>query len=445
MPTIIVSDYNSLDEVVKWAINIYIQNEPLNSAVKMKVSEISSANNTQGEKIKAILNFVQNDIRYLGLEYGIGSYKPNSPNKVFEQRYGDCKDKSVLMVQMLKEINVEAYPMLLSTTLKSTIAELPPSPNFFDHCVVKVIDKEKREFYYDPTMYNQGGTYKNTHFPNYEYGLVIKENNKAFDTITTSSNNNVTTFEEFIIKDFNGGATLNVATTFTDVEADRMRNYFKNNSKSSIKKEFENYYANYYSKIRIIDEPTVNDNVSNNEFMVSESYAIDSIWQPMKLKPNFIAMEFIPVSLSEVLYIPNMENRKNEISLPYPVSREHRTNIILPKAWQVERNNDLVSNDIFYYDFSVDYNKKKNEVRLKSYIKIQKPSVTPDEFTTYYNDLNKLDKSFGYTIYIPKNSKVNQGGNFFFSLGKIAIFLFLIGAFIFFLVWFFSRKKRVNI
>jgi hypothetical protein len=217
MPTVIVSDYNSLEEVVKWATDIYTQDEPLNPVVKSKVSEISATHRTQGEKIKAILNFVQNDIRYLGLEYGIGSYKPNSPNKVFEQRYGDCKDKSLLMVQMLKEINVEAYPMLLNTTMKSTIIELPPSPSFFDHCVVKVINEENRELYYDPTIYNQGGTYKNTHFPNYEYGLVVKKNNTAFDTILSASDNNVTTLEEFVINEVNGGATLNVTSTYTDL------------------------------------------------------------------------------------------------------------------------------------------------------------------------------------------------------------------------------------
>lgn len=445
MPTIIVSDYTSWEEVVKWATNIYKQNETLNTAVKRKVSEISATNNTQGDKIKAILNFVQNDIRYLGLEYGIGSYKPNSPNKVFEQRYGDCKDKSLLMVHMLKEINVEAYPMLLNTSMKSTITELPPSPSFFDHCVVKVIDENKQELYYDPTIYNQGGTYKNTHFPNYDYGLVVKKDNMVFDTIMSSSDNKVTTLEEFVIKEVNGGATLNVTNTYTDVEADRMRNFFRNNSKSSIVKEYENYYANFYPKIKIVGEPFVNDNVSKNEFTVTESYVIDSIWQPMKLKPNIVAIEFVPVSLTDVLYVPNMENRINEMSLPYPASREHRTNIILPSEWRIETNNDLVSNDIFYYDFSVDYYKKKNEVQLKSYLKIQKPSVTPDEFTKYYNDLNQLDKSFGYTIFIPKNSKGLQGNNLFFSLGKFAFYLFMIAGFIFFLVWVFSKKKNTNI
>ncbi len=445
MPTVILSDYSSWEEVVNWATPIYKTSEPSSKVLKTKVSEISSAHATEGEKIKAILDFVQNDIRYLGLEYGIGGYKPHSPNQVFEQRYGDCKDKSLLMVQMLKEINVNAYPMLLSTSMKGTITTMPPSPAFFDHCVVKVIDKNDRELYYDPTISNQGGTYKNTHFPNYKYGLVVKEKNIGFDTITSHSNNKVTTLEEFIIHEINGGATLNVTTTYTDVEADQLREYFKNNSESSIVKDYENYYANYYSKVKMVKEPSVTDNLLKNEFQVKESYTIDSIWQPMQSKKGYIAIEFLPASLRDILYIPNMENRTNEMSLPYPVSREHKTTIKLPRAWSVEKDSDLVSNDILYYDYSVDYSKKKKEIYLKSYLKIQKPSVKPDEFDTYNKALKELDDSFGYSIFIPKGSSGSQNENYFLTFSKVVFVFGLIIVLIFFLIWMFSKKKKTSV
>jgi Na+-transporting methylmalonyl-CoA/oxaloacetate decarboxylase gamma subunit len=221
-----------------------------------------------------------------------------------------------------------------------------------------------------------------------------------------------------------------------------MRNFYKNNSKSSIIKEYENYYANYYSKIKIVDEPSVNDNVSKNEFIVTESYVIDSIWQTMQLEADFKGIEFIPSSLTDILYVPNMGNRKNEMSLPYPVSREHRTNIILPSEWQIKKEDDVISNDIFYYNFTVDYDKKNNEVQLKNYLKIQKASFTPEEFTTYYNDLNKLDKSFGYTIFVPKNSIALLEESAYLTISKVAFFLLLLGAFIIFLVWILTKKKN---
>ena len=51
---------------------------------------------------RVAVNFVQNEIRYMGIETGKYSHKANSPEKVFKQRYGDCKDKSLLLASILK-------------------------------------------------------------------------------------------------------------------------------------------------------------------------------------------------------------------------------------------------------------------------------------------------------------------------------------------------------
>lgn len=444
MPTIVVSNYFSWEEVVDWAGEIYGKNETLNTPAKKKIQEIKESYKTQGERINATLDFVQNDIRYLGLEYGISGYKPNSPNKVLEQRYGDCKDKSLLMVHMLKEMDVEAYPMLISTSLKGTILDLPPSPGFFDHCVVKVIDHEKRKLYYDPTISNQGGTYINKHFPNYEYGLSIEKNNKVFDTIISSSNNRVTTLEDFNIEAVNGGATLNVTTTYTDVEADRMREYFKNSSSSNISKEYENYYADQYPRIKIVGKPVLQDDIIKNKVIVKESYAIDSIWNPMPSKKNYISIDFLPNSIAQVLYTSNMENRVHEIDLPYPVAREHITRITLPSKWNIEESNDIVSNDMFYYDYTVDYDQWKRQVEIKSYLKIQKPTVTPSEFNKFQKGIVDLEKTFGFTIMIPTSTDTNLGDAFAASLGKIFMYLIFFAGFIIFLVWIINRKKKTD-
>ncbi len=91
-----------------------------------RIKAIETGYSTQGEKIAAVLNFVQEEVRYLGFESGLGSYKPFAPNQVFEQRYGDCKDKSLLMVTMLRKMGIEAYPVLVNTALKHNINAVLP-------------------------------------------------------------------------------------------------------------------------------------------------------------------------------------------------------------------------------------------------------------------------------------------------------------------------------
>ncbi len=446
LPTVIVSEYESWGDVAAWATKLFEYHEPLSAEIKKKVKEIDNTYKTQGKKIQAILEFVQNDIRYLGLEYGIGKYKPNSSNKVFLQRYGDCKDKSLLMVNMLKELGVKAYPMLVHSSFKTTILELPPSPEFFDHCVVKVIDDKNSLLYYDPTISDQGGAYKNKHFPNYEYGLVVDKYTTEFDTIVSSSSNNVSTYEEFTIMDLKGKATLNVETTYSDVEADRMRTYIKNTGKSTYHKELENFYANYYNKIKLSKDPVIEDDLVHNELVIREFYTIDSIWKPMTNEPHKVSIEFVPTSLLNIIFMPNMDHRKHPIELPYPVAREHTTKVKLPIRWHFEEISDLISNDMFFYDCNIEYNPSNNSILSKSYLKIQKSAVEPKDFDTFYKDLNTLNKTFGFTIFTEKSANYNTlfGSGVvdaFTSFLKVVLLMIIIVGIILFLIVRANRKK----
>lgn len=433
LPTVAVTDYNNWSEVTSWASSIFYQNEALSSGLKQKIQDIAYKNESDGKKIEAVLDFVQNEIRYLGLEYGIGSYKPNSPNKVFEQRYGDCKDKSLLMVSMLKELDIKAYPMLVNSSLKNTLLDLPPSPEFFNHCVVKVIDSKDNLMYFDPTLSEQSGTYYKRHFPNYEYGLVVDQTTKSFDTIISNSSNTVSIYEEYDIKDLKGKATLNVKTTYTDVEADRMRYVIKNTAKTTFQTELENFYATYHNKVRMLKDPIIEDNKDKNELIIKEFYAIDSIWKPMHLEPNKISIEFVPTNLQNVLVFPNMESRRHPIELPYPVSRYHTTKVKLPQKWRFQSTNDLISNDVFYYDSNIIFNRKENIITAKNYLKVQRPIIEVSDFKIFKKDINLMDKSFGFTIFIEKDGVLsrinsnNESTNWFLILFLILVTFAAIG------------------
>ena len=64
---------------------------------------------------KLIHEFVAKDIRYVAIEYGDSGYEPHHAKEVFVNRYGDCKDQAILLITMLKEAGIEAYPVLIGT------------------------------------------------------------------------------------------------------------------------------------------------------------------------------------------------------------------------------------------------------------------------------------------------------------------------------------------
>ncbi|MFI1773535.1 DUF3857 domain-containing transglutaminase family protein [Thalassobellus citreus] len=401
--TVFVSEYNSWQEVVNWGVKLFKIKEPLSPELLKKIKEINKTYKTEGEKIKATLNFVQNDVRYLGLESGIGAYKPFSPNTVFERRFGDCKDKSLLMATMLNKMGITSYPMFVNTTLKHTTKTLLPSPKFFNHCVVKIIDGARNEFWYDPTISNQGGEYNTTYFPNYECGLVLIKDNSTFDDIVSSFDNRVDTMEEYTLEDIGKGANLKVTTTYYESEADNMRNYFKSYSISAIKKELESFYSTYYFNVSSVNPPKYTDNIKENIFTLNEEYQLDSLWQPMIEKKGYVSATFMPTSLVNVIFEPKKETRNEDYALYYPISRSHRIRLKIPTDWPIEKLDIDINSSGFYYELDVNYQKRDKIIDISHFFKTQKDYISPEEYKQYTKDINKLDQSISYLLYAPEN------------------------------------------
>lgn len=90
------------------------------------------------EKIRAILGKVNAEIRYTGVEFGEASIVPRSPAEVLERKYGDCKDKSVLVAALLRAAGIDAQVALLRSSAGSDIEPDMPGLNVFNHAIVYV-------------------------------------------------------------------------------------------------------------------------------------------------------------------------------------------------------------------------------------------------------------------------------------------------------------------
>ncbi|BAO77305.1 DUF3857 domain-containing transglutaminase family protein [Winogradskyella sp. PG-2] len=407
-----VSDYQSWEEVVNWAIDVYDINKALSPELKRKVESIKAKHKTRGKRIEAILNFIQNEIRYLGLEDGIGSYKPFTPSKVFNQRFGDCKDKSLLMVTMLNALDIKAYPMLVNTIYGKSLPELLPTPKAFDHVVVKAVDENGTPLFFDPTITNQKGDFKNVFFPNYRYGLVIKEGATELEELQTFATNLIEVFDEYDLEPVGNGADLKVKTIYYDYEADVMRSYYKANSISTIEDNFKNYYTAYHDDIEVIESPIIVDDSIENTITIKEHYKLNNIWEPMVGEENQIAVSFYPSSIGDALYIPTEKTRTKPVSLYYPSSKRHNITVRLPRKWGIENEEYTISSNDFYYEFEAKYIKSKNIFHLNHFYKNQNSDVLIDNFDEYYNDIKKLENRISYYIFIPKNYVESNSNTF---------------------------------
>ncbi len=67
------------------------------------------------DRTEAVGEFVQQHIRYFGIELGIGGYQPHAADEVYRNEYGDCKDKATLLTAMLSSIGVHTALLMVDT------------------------------------------------------------------------------------------------------------------------------------------------------------------------------------------------------------------------------------------------------------------------------------------------------------------------------------------
>lgn len=90
---------------------------------------------TPVDKAKAIYKFVQQSVRYIAFEEGMGGFVPRNPELVCSRRYGDCKDKSALLVSMLRYAGLKAeFTWIGSRQLPYRYSEVP-LPITDDHMI----------------------------------------------------------------------------------------------------------------------------------------------------------------------------------------------------------------------------------------------------------------------------------------------------------------------
>ena len=126
---------------------------------------LTSTNADFMERIQKVAAFMQQQIRYVGIEIGIGGYIPHSAEDVYRNRYGDCKDKATLLISMLDAVGVRATWVMVDTN-RGVVDPTVPSlmgdhmiaaieiPKGYDNPSLKAVVKAKtgkRYLIFDPT------------------------------------------------------------------------------------------------------------------------------------------------------------------------------------------------------------------------------------------------------------------------------------------------------
>ncbi len=103
------------------------------------------------EYVRDLCIAVQRQIRDVDLELGRAGYEPNTADEIWAHRYGETRDKAVLLSALLSRIGVTSFPILV-TSRNVQFVDLPVLQQFRN--IILAIPREKDTLFVDPMAQN---------------------------------------------------------------------------------------------------------------------------------------------------------------------------------------------------------------------------------------------------------------------------------------------------
>ncbi len=151
VPRLRYSSIKDWDSVYTWYKDLAKERYTPDADIAAKVQQLIDNLMTEDAKIRAIYHFVATNIRYVGIELGQSAYQPSLATEVFQMQYGDCKDKTTLLISMLDLAGIKAYPVLLSVAPYERVDTTLPSLSQFNHMVTAIPTSPDTYIWLDPT------------------------------------------------------------------------------------------------------------------------------------------------------------------------------------------------------------------------------------------------------------------------------------------------------
>jgi tetratricopeptide (TPR) repeat protein len=127
------TNFHTWQEVGDWYRSLEDARTQPDDDIRAKVATLIAGKSTPEEKAQAIYNFVSAQVRYIGVAFGVGRFQPHEAGDVLSNQYGDCKDKSTLLISMLSAAGIPADAVLIGAGI--TFNPDLPSPASFNHAI----------------------------------------------------------------------------------------------------------------------------------------------------------------------------------------------------------------------------------------------------------------------------------------------------------------------
>lgn len=361
------------------------------------VESLTKDKKTEPEKVAAIYYWVQNNIKYIAFENGLGGFVPREANEIFQKKYGDCKDNSNILMEMLKIANIKSYLTWIGTRdIPYKYNELPTP--FTDNHMILTYKNNGKAYFLDAT-----GQYLPLGLPSSfiqgKEALVGKDSNEfeilKVPVIEAEINSQIDTSVIWIDNENLKGKG---SRYFWGYEKTNIFNRIAPKASTEKTKEYYNSLLQKGNNKFLID--SLNE---INKFEYDKNFEVDYAFSVDDYVVNANNETYINLNLDKLLlYLKIDEDRKMDIEAPYKCTYTFNNQLIIPKNYHVEYlpENINLSND--YITVSISYQQKGNKIIYAHKVKLNYLILPKSTHREMRELIKKIEKAYKETIVIKK-------------------------------------------
>jgi lipoprotein NlpI len=398
------SEFSGWNDVVAWASALFQRQGELSQDVRDVIEKLRQRG-TDEDRVVAALEFVQSEIRYFSVSLGESSHRPTQPGVVVNQRYGDCKDKSLLLMTLLEALGIQSKPVLLAIGVRRGLDNMLPSPQLFNHAIVQATVNGK-VFYLDPTLLGQYGRLERMgQIHEGTQVLVIAPESRQLSTIASANVRDLVrseVAETATLTKLNADGELQIRQVWRGAMAESLRILQQRLQANELVRVVGDAMETRYPGAKLVGEPDILDDRGNNVFTMTAQYSVPKLAVE---HGTFWYVRFSPANMIGVLATPPAATRAAPLQLPvFPYDARYTFEVKFPTEVNVislPRTN-TVDNKYFTYTVKSSFrgNNSKSVMELATFA----DQVEISDLKKYTEDMRALTNIVTGVVVVPKSA-----------------------------------------
>lgn len=392
-PRVQISERRRWSDIVDWALPLYPADAGLPADLRERVEQWRKLPGAH-ERAAEALRVVQEDVRYFGIEMGDNTHKPHAPSVTWARRYGDCKDKTQLLVTLLRELDIDAVPALVST--QRGLADELPAASAFNHVIARVrIDG--KDYWLDATRTGQRGDLRQMDLSTTGLALpVTPGSDRLVEMLAPDKvDNGVEVLEHFVLDPGKSAVELRVRTQYRGARAEQARLRLQSQTLVRMSEDFSNYYRRRYGELTVATPTRVSQDDAANRLVVEEHYRLAA---PLQANGPGRLLESFAEALSDDARLPGVMDRTAPLALDRPASLRHEIRVDLPPGWVLSTLPGETRSQAGPATYRRDVGQEGGTVSVVHELKWTRDHVSSPEVTQYLSAVRQIRDDMGLNL-----------------------------------------------